>query len=114
MAIKHYRLYCEICGYKRITDGSDVGDLHELKVSNVPGGVPIINPQTKEKEDRPSRKPPKRFRCPNCGRVLIPKKVIVPILAEPGPDKKESMIDEPLPISLETPVESQPHQDKPA
>lgn len=101
MAVKMYRLYCEVCGYKRTTDGSDIQDLYEIKVSPVPGGLPAINPQTKNVDVRPSKKPTRKFRCPSCGRVLIPRKVQPAALTELPPDKKETVVDEPLGIQLE-------------
>ena len=47
MAVKLYKLYCEICNWKRITDGSDIQDLYEIKTSPIPGGVPKYDKESK-------------------------------------------------------------------
>ena len=90
MSIKTYQLYCEICGYKRITDGSDIADLHEIKTSPVPRGVPFLNKEG-SKQTTPqlhgpgiesteivvpqSQKQVKKFKCPKCGRVITARKI---------------------------------------
>jgi len=72
---KVYQLYCEICNWKRVTDGKaeDVKDLHELTLSPVPGGVPKL--EGGKIVDRPSSKRQRQFRCPNCGRTVQAKVV---------------------------------------
>jgi len=75
MSIKTYLLYCEICGYKRITDGSDATDLVEIKTSPLFTGAPKIDAITK-KIMAPKAKPQrKRFKCPKCGRVVFPRQI---------------------------------------
>lgn len=76
MSVKTYQLYCEICGYKRISDGSDVQDLKEIKTSPVPGGSPFIDPITKKVIAPSSQKQRKKFRCPKCGRVIMAREII--------------------------------------
>jgi len=78
MSVKLYRLYCEICNWKRITDGSDIQDLMELKTSPIPRGIPKVDLETKKVVQPKSKDQIKKFRCPKCGRVVIPKKISDP------------------------------------
>jgi predicted RNA-binding Zn-ribbon protein involved in translation (DUF1610 family) len=75
MSVKTYQLYCEICGYKRISDGSDVHDLLEIKTSPIPGGVPFVDPQTKKIIVPKSQNQRKKFRCPKCGRIIMARQI---------------------------------------
>lgn len=75
MSVKLYQLYCEICNWKRITDGSDIGDLFELKTSPIPGGIPELDPETKKTVIKKSLPRTKKFRCPKCGRGVLPRKI---------------------------------------
>lgn len=76
---KFYRLYCEICNWKRVTDGSDVDDLHELtSTSPIPGGIPKWDKEKKEIVERPNRQRRRKFRCPSCGRVVMAKQIANP------------------------------------
>jgi len=75
MSVKLYQLYCEICNYKRITDGSDVEDLNEIKTSSVPAGVPYIDFETNNVIVPKSKKQMRKFKCPNCGRLVMPRKI---------------------------------------
>lgn len=104
MAVKFYMLYCEICGYKRRTDGSDVKDMYEAKLSPIPTGVPKLNPQTKKIETPAPKKQMKRFRCPNCGRQIVPKRLYEPLPEVP-------VEEDPLGIELEIPGEQIPNGD---
>jgi hypothetical protein len=70
-----YRFYCEICGWKKITDGSDVNQLYEIKTSPIPGGIPKLNQETSKITYCKSINQARRFRCPKCGRCVIPKKI---------------------------------------
>jgi predicted RNA-binding Zn-ribbon protein involved in translation (DUF1610 family) len=72
---KLYLLYCEICGYKRITDGSDAKDLVEVKTSPLFTTAPKIDPITKKHLKFKPKKRRKRFKCPKCGRVVFPKRI---------------------------------------
>lgn len=108
MGVKFYRLFCEICNYKRITDGSDVDDLKELKISPIPGGIPVINKLNGKVETPKPIKRIKQFRCPKCGRVLIPRKVIEPLLPLQPDEVEEQKVEDlkaPLGIKLELPGE---------
>jgi hypothetical protein len=53
-----YRLFCEICNWKKITDGTDLGDLKDI----------VLSPNAPK-----SKK--KGFKCPKCGRIVFPVKV---------------------------------------
>ena len=76
MSEKVYRLYCEICEWKKIVRTSDDIRLVEIKTSPIPGGSPVYNPETKKTDVPKSKNQPKKFKCPQCGRVIIPKKII--------------------------------------
>lgn len=78
MSSKLYRLYCEICNWKKITKGDDVDDFYEIPTSPVPGGVPKTDPATKELIAPKTTRQPRKFRCPRCGRVVIPRKISDP------------------------------------
>ncbi len=75
MAVKLYQLYCDFCGYKRISDGSDVKDLREVKTSPIPGGIPFIDPLTKKVVAPKSSSQRKRFKCPKCGRSIMARQI---------------------------------------
>ncbi len=90
MSVKTYQLYCEYCGYKRITDGSDVQDLRAVKTAPVPGGSPQIDPNAKKVVKTGLHQPAdvtsgtfvpkamlqrKRFKCPKCGRVIMARQI---------------------------------------
>jgi hypothetical protein len=71
MATKLYQLYCEICHWRKITDGSDVGDMREIPTTPLMTALPKID----EGKPAPAKfqKRPKRFRCEQCGRVVSPR-----------------------------------------
>jgi len=75
MSVKEYLVYCEPCGYKRITDGSNDGDLTKVPRSDVPGGSPVLNPLTKEVDIKKSSKQPAMVKCPKCGRGIRVRKL---------------------------------------
>lgn len=68
MMSKIYRLFCEICSWKRITDGKDLDDLTTIKRSKIQRGIPKIDPKTKKIMEPKWKTLPKKFKCPNCGR----------------------------------------------
>lgn len=70
-----YILYCEICNWKKITDGSDIGDMYEYHTSQIPGGTPKLDSTSKKILQPKSRTQLRKFRCQNCGRQLTPKKI---------------------------------------
>lgn len=57
MAVKLYLLFCSNCSYKKLTDGSDLANLTEVKTCRDCGG---------------SRK----FKCPKCGYVIRVSKAV--------------------------------------
>jgi predicted RNA-binding Zn-ribbon protein involved in translation (DUF1610 family) len=87
---KMYMLLCEICGYKRITDGTDVKDLVEVKTSPLFTGAPKIDPLTKKVVQPKEKKRKKRFKCPKCGRVVFPRKIEKQKGYEPGADNENN------------------------
>ena len=74
MASRQYRLYCEYCNWKLLTDGADAAAkaLVEITVAPVPGGSPKVDPETKKVVFPKSKKQRKRFKCPQCGRGVTP------------------------------------------
>lgn len=77
MSVKLYRLYCEICNWKLVTDGSDEAAkaLVEIKTSPVPTGLPRLDEETKQVVVPNAKKQVKKFKCPNCGRGIRPVKI---------------------------------------
>ena len=77
MSEKTYQLYCDSCGYKRITDGTKDEDkkLVEVKVSPLFLSPPILDLITHKTIEAKFKKRPKRFKCPKCGMVIFPKKL---------------------------------------
>lgn len=75
MPLKYYQLYCEICGYKRLTDGTDIQDLVPVKTSKIQYGLPFIDPLTKNTITPPYKAQRLRFKCPKCGRVIMSKQI---------------------------------------
>jgi predicted RNA-binding Zn-ribbon protein involved in translation (DUF1610 family) len=76
--LKLYSIYCEPCGFKRLTDGSDVSGLIPYKQSPIPGGSPYRDPLTGEIRTPPAKNNSKKFKCPRCGRVVTVRKVADP------------------------------------
>lgn len=76
MSIKLYRLYCDACNWKLVTDGSDdiAKKLVEIKTSPIPTGIPILDEENKIINPAP-KKQIKKFKCPNCGRGIRPVKI---------------------------------------
>ena len=81
MSLKTYRLFCEMCSWKRITDGSDLQDLVEIKKSKIQRGIPRIDPATKKVVEPNWKKMPKQWKCPQCGRPVKAVKISNPQLA---------------------------------
>jgi len=73
MSIKQYQLYCDNCGYKRFSDGTDIKDMVFVKTSDVPRGAPFIDPITKKTVTPPAMKQPKKLKCPQCGYSIKPR-----------------------------------------
>jgi predicted RNA-binding Zn-ribbon protein involved in translation (DUF1610 family) len=76
--LKLYSIHCEICGFKKLTDGSDVAGLVPYKQARIPGGSPYRDPATGEIVTPMSRPNSKKFKCPKCGRVVTVRKVADP------------------------------------
>lgn len=73
--IPFYMLYCEICNWKKVSDGSDIKKMIELQTSPIPGSPPTLDPVTKKTIIHKNKKQTRRFKCPQCGRVIIPRKL---------------------------------------
>lgn len=76
--LKLYSIYCEPCGFKKLTDGSDVSGLIPYKQSMIPGGSPYRDAATGEIKTPPAKPNSKKFKCPRCGRVVTVRKVADP------------------------------------
>jgi|GEM_PF-2790260 hypothetical protein len=70
-----YQLYCQICNWKKITDGGDIKNLTEVKTSNIQREIPKFDKKEKKTILSKDKIRKKRFKCPNCGRVVFPKKI---------------------------------------
>lgn len=73
MAIKYYRLHCEICGYNSVTDGSNT-NLVEYKRSKIQKEIPKLDPSTGKTVESTWLNLPKKYKCPKCGRLLSPRR----------------------------------------
>lgn len=76
--VKLYIIYCEPCGFKRLTDGSDVAGLVPYKQSMIPTGSPYLDAATGQIKTPPAKQNSKKFKCPKCGRVVTVKKIADP------------------------------------
>ena len=74
MAVKLYQLFCP-CGWKRITDGSDIGDLYEIRQAPIPKGAPKFDRIKKKTLMTEPKERIRKFRCPECGHAVKPKKI---------------------------------------
>lgn len=74
MSEKLYRVFCEICNWKLVTNGKDEAarKLVEIVTSPIPLGYPKIDSNTKQIVTSSPRKQIKKFKCPNCGRAVRP------------------------------------------
>ncbi len=72
MATKYYRLVCEICGYNRVTDGSNI-KLVEYKRSKIQKEIPKLDPVTGKTSPATWITLPKKYKCPKCGRLISPR-----------------------------------------
>jgi len=81
MSHKLFQFYCDQCHWKRITDGEGIKDLYEYPTTVVPGEAPKLDPKTgmlpRDKHGNiihpPGTKMKRKFRCPGCGRAIIPR-----------------------------------------
>lgn len=73
-----YQLYCQICNWKKITDGEDVKKLTEIKTSSIQREIPKFDKKENKTIYSKEKSRKKRFKCPNCGRVVFPKKIADP------------------------------------
>lgn len=69
-----FRLYCEMCGYNRWTDGTDIGDLLVYQRSPIQTAMPKYDPKQKKTVQKEFHNLPKQFKCPKCGRLITAKK----------------------------------------
>jgi rubredoxin len=72
MAVKYYKLYCEMCGYNLITDGSNI-TLTEYKRSKIQKELPKLDPSTNKLAPATWITLPKKYKCPKCGRLIAPR-----------------------------------------
>jgi hypothetical protein len=87
--INFYQFFCDNCSYKRISTGSDIQDLIQLKQNAIPRGSPYLDKHTNEKIVPPPISRSKIFKCPKCGHAIKPFK----LKEESSNDRKISGID---------------------
>jgi predicted RNA-binding Zn-ribbon protein involved in translation (DUF1610 family) len=68
---KIYQLFCNNCGWKRIGEPPDAKDLFEIKSTDIPKGIPHIDPVNGDMITPKSIKRNKKYRCPKCGFSII-------------------------------------------
>lgn len=73
---KHIIL-CDFCGTKTIIKESQVEGLSEIKLANIPGGAPYIDPITKKVIVKKSFDRTRIFKCKQCGRGVRANKLLV-------------------------------------
>lgn len=66
MAEKLYKFFCEYCSFSKFTNGSDVGELVEIKRTPLQKSIKNTDEILKRK---------RKFKCPNCGNLLGYKKI---------------------------------------
>ncbi len=69
------QLFCDKCGWKRIDKNSEIKDLVEIKTTDIPKGIPHIDPANGDMIVPKPLKRPKKYKCPNCGFAIIPRKI---------------------------------------
>ncbi len=62
-----YRIACDACGFKKTTDGTEVG-LREVPRSPIQGRIPTLKDGKTQKGTTMNQ--PKAFKCPGCGRQI--------------------------------------------
>jgi hypothetical protein len=90
MAIKYYRLYCDICDHSIVTDGTNI-KLVEYKRSKIQKEIPKLDATTGKMVPATWLILPKKYKCPKCGRLISPRKCKE---LEPIEDKTKSNPDE--------------------
>lgn len=75
--IKRWFMFCEPCGFRKIitADNPESDELTEVKRVDVPGGAPRLDPVTKKTTYRESIPTTKMFKCLECGRGCVCKKL---------------------------------------
>lgn len=75
--IKRWFMFCEPCGFRKIIklEGSEAEELTEVKRVDVPGGAPKLDPVKKKTVYRDSVSTTKMFKCLECGRGCVCKKL---------------------------------------
>lgn len=89
MALKYYKLHCEICGHNVVTDGTNI-KLVEYKRSRIQKEIPKLDPATGKTVESTWLNLPKKYKCPKCGRLISSRKM----KEEPVEDKTKSNSDE--------------------
>jgi hypothetical protein len=74
--INNYKFFCENCQFTKYASGNEIIGLEEVIYSEVPGGIPKINLETKKVEKGKSIERKKRFKCPKCGFLIKATKIM--------------------------------------
>jgi DNA-directed RNA polymerase subunit M/transcription elongation factor TFIIS len=70
-----YQFFCDNCNYKRTSTGSDIKDLIQLKLTDIPRGSPVVDKTINEKKIMSPIARTKIFKCPKCGHAIKPFKL---------------------------------------
>lgn len=81
--MRTYIVYCEPCGFKKIVQDPQNTGLRESGTTTIQGRIPMLVDGKTQTYD-PVKLMPK-FKCPDCGRMILLKKYNVP--TEPKPDE---------------------------
>jgi len=66
-------VYCEPCGFKKITDEESLDQFFINKTTSVSRGVPFLDAVTNKVNKKKELKRNIQVRCPNCGRGVTTK-----------------------------------------
>ena len=70
-----YRFFCDQCNYNKYT--SNLSEFVEAPRSKIMKNTPQWDAEKKKKADTTFMSLPKKYKCPQCGRLISPKKTTI-------------------------------------
>lgn len=87
---KEFLVNCLYCGkYRVIREPSAIADLTQVTLSRIPGGVPILDPETSKVKNKKTIPRRPMYKCPKCGRGVVLKVYMVPTPTKENDGEKE-------------------------
>lgn len=72
----YYKLYCDFCNYKLLTNEKEsLKGLLEVNRTSIQSKVPFYNYDKNHRIEPTWIQRSRRLKCPNCGRLIKPKKI---------------------------------------